>query len=340
VADQEHDREVSQIIRNIERAALNFQDKCILVTGGAGFLGSWVCDVLVSQGAEVVCVDNFASGHPDNIADVIDQENFKFIRHDISTPIQLEQKPDIVMHMASRASPLEFTKYPIQILKANTLGVWITLGIAKRNNARYLFTSTSEIYGDPAPENIPTREDYNGNVNPTGLRGCYDEAKRCGEAFVFAYHRQHGLDTRIVRVFNTYGPRLRTGDTYGRAISRFIDQALKEEPITVFGEGTQTRSFLYVADQVEGLLKMVALPELSGEVVNIGSQEEIQIIELAHLIKGLVDSASPIEHCSLPEDDPRRRCPDISKAIRLLGWRPRIELREGLKRTIDWYRSL
>ena len=244
------------------------------------------------------------------------------------------------MHMASRASPLEFTKYPIQILKANTLGIWIALGIAKKDKARFLFTSTSEIYGDPTGDNIPTKEDYNGNVNPIGLRGCYDEAKRCGEAFVFAYHRQHGLDTRVVRVFNTYGPRLRAGNTYGRAVSRFIDQALKREPITVFGDGTQTRSLLYVTDQIEGLLKAVGLPELSGEVINIGSQDEIKIIELAHMIKRLVNSDSPIKHLPLPSDDPSRRCPDITKAIKLLGWRPRTSLEVGLKKTIEWYRQI
>jgi len=332
--------EISKIVGNLDQANISFKDKRVLVTGGAGFLGSWTCDVLVAQGARVVCVDNFASGQQKNIASLLEQENFRFIRHDISTPIQLEEKFDMIMHLASRASPLEFTKHPIQILKSNTLGVWITLGIARRDQARFLFTSTSEIYGDPTGDNIPTKEDYNGNVNPIGLRGCYDEAKRCGEAFVFAYHRQHGLDTRVIRVFNTYGPRLKAGNTYGRAVSRFIDQALKGEPITVFGDGTQTRSFLYVTDQIEGLLRTVGRPGLSGQVINIGNQDEIQIIELALLIKKLTKSNSPIEYLPLPSDDPMRRCPDIAKAVKLLNWHPKTKLEDGLRRTIEWYRQV
>ena len=332
--------EISKIVGNLDQANISFKDKQVLVTGGAGFLGSWTCDVLVAQGARVVCIDNFASGQQENIASLLEKENFRFIRHDISTPIQLEEQFNVVMHLASRASPLEFTKHPIQILKSNTLGVWIALGIAKRDKARFLFTSTSEIYGDPTGDNIPTKEDYNGNVNPIGLRGCYDEAKRCGEAFIFAYHRQHGLDTRVVRIFNTYGPRLRAGDTYGRSVSRFVDQALKQEPITVFGDGTQTRSFLYVSDQVEGLLKAVGIPDLPGQVINIGSQDEIQIIELACLIKKLTNSPSPIEYLPLPSGDPRRRCPDITKAIQLLNWRPYIKLEDGLAKTIEWYRQI
>ena len=337
---QRFTEEITQIIEALNQANISFEDKYVLVTGGAGFLGSWTCEVLCFQGARVVCIDNFSSGYLYNITSLLEQDNFRLIRHDISTPIQLNERFDVVMHMASRASPLEFTKYPIQILKANTLGILNALGIAKKNKARFLFTSTSEIYGDPPEKNLPTKEDYNGNVNPIGLRGCYDEAKRCGEAFVFAYHRQHGLDTRVVRVFNTYGPRLRAGNTYGRAVSRFIDQALKREPITVFGDGTQTRSLLYVTDQIEGFLKAVGLPELSGEVINIGSQDEIKIIELAHMIKRLVNSDSPIKHLPLPSDDPSRRCPDITKAIKLLGWRPRTSLEVGLKKTIEWYRQI
>ncbi len=340
IMTQDFSEDVLKVIRNLGQSDICFEDKNVLVTGGAGFLGSWTCEVLVTQGAKVVCLDNFTSGHLDNLTHLLERENFKFVRHDISIPIQLEERFDVVMHMASRASPLEFTKYPIQILKANTLGVSVALGIAKKDKALFLFTSTSEIYGDPTNDHIPTREDYNGNVNPIGLRGCYDEAKRCGEAFVFAYHRQHCLDTRVVRVFNTYGPRLRAGDTYGRSVSRFMDQAIKHEPITVFGDGTQTRSFLYVADQIEGLLKAAGLPELSGEVINIGSQDEIRIIELAYLIKRLVASDSPIKHLPLPSDDPKRRCPDITKAIKLLGWHPRTSLEVGLTKTIEWYRQI
>jgi len=286
----------------------------------------------------VICIDNFASGSRENIAHLSMKKGFSLIEHDITEPIRFREKIDLVMHLASRASPLEFTNFPIQILKANTLGIWVSLGIAKQHKAKLLFTSTSEVYGDPAEGKIPTPESYNGNVNPTGLRGCYDEAKRCGEAFVMAYHRQHGLDTRIVRIFNTYGPRLRAGDTYGRVISRFMDQALRGQPITVFGDGSQTRPFLYVADQVDGLLRAAALPGLSGEIVNVGSQEEVRILELARLIKEMTESRSEIVHLPIPEDDPRRRCPDITKAVRLLGWHPSTELKEGLQYTIDWFK--
>ena len=330
---------IARIVRILDQANISFEDKRVLVTGGAGFLGSWTCEVLVSQGARVDCLDNFASGHPDNIANLLEQENFRLIRHDISTPIQLEERFDLIMHMASRASPLEFTKYPIQILKANTLGVWVALGIAKKNRSKFLYTSSSEIYGDPTPENIPTPEAYNGNVNPTGPRGCYDEAKRCGEAFVSAYHTEHGLDTRIVRVFNTYGPRMRSGDIYGRVVSRFMDQALHNQPITIFGEGTQTRSFLYATDQITGLLKAAHSSELTGEVVNIGSEEEIRIIELARIIKELTGSESTMEFHPMPPDDPRRRCPDIQRARELLSWEPTVSLKEGLKKTTKWFGS-
>ena len=332
-------KEIIGIIKNLDRANISFEDKRVLITGGAGFLGSWICDVLVSQDARVTCIDNFASGHPDNIAGLLGDENFSFIRHDISTPINLEEHLDLVIHMASRASPLEFAKYPIQILKANTLGIWVALGIAKKHRSRFLYTSSSEIYGDPTPENIPTPETYNGNVNPIGPRGCYDEAKRCGEAFVSAYYTEHGLDTRIVRIFNTYGPKMRSGDIYGRVVSRFVDQALHKQPITIFGEGTQTRSFLYVTDQVTGLLKVAHSPESTGTVVNIGSDREIQIIELAAMIKEITGSQSALEFYPLPPDDPKRRCPDIQRAKNLLKWRPTVNLREGLEETINWFEN-
>ena len=330
-------QKIEQINKSLSRVGVTYEGKRVLITGGAGFLGSWICDVLVRQNAEVICVDNFSSGHIKNIAHLSQKKNFQLFDHDITKPIRFDEKIDIVMHLASRASPLEFTKFPIQILKANTLGIWVALGIAKEHKAKFLFTSTSEVYGNPTEGNIPTPETYNGNVNPTGLRGCYDEAKRCGEAFVMAYHRQHGLDTRIVRIFNTYGPRLRAGDTYGRAISRFIDQALKDEPITVFGNGTQTRSFLYVTDQVDGILRAAALADLSGQIVNIGSQEEIKILELAMLITKLTNSNSSIVHLPLLEDDPKKRCPQITKAAKLLGWVPTVKLEDGLRDTIKWF---
>ncbi|MBI5253766.1 MAG: SDR family oxidoreductase [Euryarchaeota archaeon] len=320
---------------DLKKEGISFEGKNVLVTGGAGFLGSWICDVLVHQGAKVTCVDNFASG----LAKNIEHLKIKFIEHDISKPIEFDEKFDLVMHLASRASPFEFARYPIQILKANTLGIWVALGIAKKHKARFLYTSTSEIYGDPDPRFIPTPESYNGNVNPTGPRSCYDEAKRAGEAFVKAYELQHGMDTRIVRIFNTYGPRMRAGDIYGRVVSRFIEQALSGKPITVFGGGSQTRSFTYVTDEIEGILRLAALDEAEGEVVNIGSDKETSILELAKMIKKLTNSPSEIVFQPLPKDDPRRRCPDITKAKKLLKWKPGVSLEEGLRKTIAWYEA-
>lgn len=331
------EKEISRILRHLKNDDISFEDQRVLITGGAGFLGSWICDVLVGQGAKVTCLDNFLSGRIANIRHLLGYENFKFIEHDISRPIFLDEKFDLVMHLASRASPLEFDKFPIQILKANTIGTWIALGIAKRCEARFLFASTSEVYGDA--EIIPTPESYNGNVSPLGIRGCYDESKRCGEAFVMAYHRQHGLDTRIVRIFNTYGPRMRAEGYYGRVIPRFITQALNDKPLTVFGDGKQTRSFTYVTDEVEGILRLAGLKGLSGEVINIGNDRETRIIDLAKLIIKLTNSTSTIEFHPLPEGDPRRRCPEISKAKRLLKWEPKVVLEEGLRRTIEWFKK-
>jgi UDP-glucuronate decarboxylase len=314
------------------------EDKEILITGGAGFLGSYMCETLVESNAKVTCLDNLASGLTSNIGPLKDNENFRFIKHDISKPINFENKFDLVMHMASRAAPFEFEKYPIQILKANTLGIWIALGIAKKHNARFVYTSTSEIYGNPDPKFVPTPETYNGNVNPIGPRSCYDEAKRAGEAFVIAYKHEHGMDTRMARIFNTYGPRMRADDIYGRAVPRFIDQALKGEDITVFGDGSQTRSFTYVSDQIEGLLRLAALDRAEGEVINIGNNKETNILELAELIKKLTNSSSEITFHPLPEDDPQRRCPNISKAEEILGWGAKVSLEEGLKNTIEWFK--
>ncbi|MEE8168724.1 MAG: UDP-glucuronic acid decarboxylase family protein [Candidatus Hydrothermarchaeales archaeon] len=332
------DEDISAIVEALNKDNLSFEGRKVLITGGAGFLGSWICNVLVEHNAKVTCIDNLASGRSKNIAGLRGKENFEFIEHDISRPIELDKKFDIVMHLASRASPFEFEKHPIQILKANTLGIWIALGIAKKHSARFLYTSTSEIYGDADPRFIPTSESYNGNVNPVGPRSCYDEAKRAGESFVKAYELQHGLDTRIVRIFNTYGPLMRAGDIYGRAVPRFIDQALKGEPITVFGNGTQTRSFTYVTDEVEGILKLAAIDEAESEVVNLGSDKETNILDLAKLIKELTNSRSEITFYPLPKDDPKRRCPDITKAKRLLDWKPRVPLKEGLKSTIEWFK--
>jgi|Deesub1362A_J573_1020465.scaffolds.fasta_scaffold04261_3 UDP-glucuronate decarboxylase len=332
------EKDVDVIVKELEKGNVSFEDSRVLVTGGAGFLGSWICDVLVKQGAEVTCLDNFSSGLRSNIEHLMDKENFTFVEHDISKPIFFDKHFDLVMHLASRASPFEFEKFPIQILKANTLGIWVALGIAKKHRARFLYASTSEVYGNPPASFIPTPETYNGNVNPVGPRSCYDEAKRAGEAFVMAYRLEHGLDTRIARIFNTYGPRMRAGDIYGRVVPRFIEQALNNKPITVFGDGSQTRSFTYVTDEVEGLLRLAGIDGLGGEVVNIGNNRETTILELAQLVKNLCSSDSEIVFMPLPKDDPRRRCPDISKAKKLLKWEPRVSLKEGLKKTIEWFK--
>lgn len=296
-----------------------------------------MCDVLVRQGAEVICLDNLSSGLKSNISHLMNLDKFQFIEHDISEPISLDKELDLVIHMASRASPFEFEYYPIEILKANTIGLMVSLEMARESNARLLYTSTSETYGNP--EIVPTPEVYRGNVNAIGPRGCYDEAKRCGEAYVMAYKTQYNLDVRIARIFNTYGPRMRFDGIYGRAIPRFIDQALHNKPITVFGDGSQTRSFCYVTDQVEGLLKLAEQTRANGLVVNIGNEQETTIIELANRVLELTGSNSEISYSPLPEDDPLRRRPDISRAKELLGWAPRVSLDEGLAKTIEWFNS-
>lgn len=315
----------------------SFEDQTVLVTGGAGFLGSWMCEVLVAQNAKVICLDNLASGKEENINHLKNNENFSFLQHDISQPIELGTKVDFILHMASRASPLEFQQFPIQIMKANTLGTWIALGIAKKNKARLLFTSTSEIYGES--QIIPTPETYHGNVNTLGIRGCYDEAKRAGEATCMAYLRQHDVDVRIVRIFNTYGPRMRADGFYGRVVPRFIVQALHNKSITIFGDGSQTRSFCYVTDQIEGLLRFLAKDNLKGQVINIGNPIELSIADLAGLIKKITGSISNLQYFPLPQDDPHRRCPVITKAHDLLGWSPKIDLETGLKKTIHYMNS-
>ena len=331
------DKDVKEIIKNL--GDIRFEDKVILITGGAGFLGSWLCDVLVEQGARVICVDNLSSGLESNISHLLNEDNFKFIRHDVSEPLKLdEKKVDLIMHLASRASPLEFDKYPIEIIRANTLGTMNMLELARKYNARFLFTSTSEVYGDAKV--IPTPETYNGDVNPVGVRSCYDESKRCGEALCMAYLRQYGLDVRIARTFNTYGSRMRADGVYGRVIPRFITQALNNKPITIFGDGKQTRSFCYVTDQIEGLLRLAWFDECKGEVVNIGNPNEITILELAEIIKKIANSKSEIKFYPPMPDDPRRRCPDISKAKKILNWTPKVELEDGLKRTVEWFREV
>lgn len=329
-------QDIISIIDNIDN---KFENLNILVTGGAGFLGSWLCDVLVKLNANVLCIDNLSSGLTENINHLMENDNFTFVNHDITTPYFPKHNLDMIFHLASRASPFEFAQYPIQILKANTLGTLIALGLTKKYNATLLYASTSEIYGNPNDANIPTSENYFGNVNPIGPRSCYDESKRAGEAFTMAYLLQHDLNIRIVRIFNTYGPRMRPGAIYGRVIPNFITQALNGQDITIFGDGTQTRSFIYVTDEIEGILKTASLPECKGQVINLGSNQEITILELATKIRELINSESQITFNPLPIDDPQRRCPDISKARSLLGWIPKVTLDIGLKNTVKWYNS-
>lgn len=344
--------DIDEVINRLKKDNITFQDKVVLITGGAGFLGSWICDVLVKQGAYCICVDNLCSGVSKNIAHLMKKDNFRFINHDISKPIFFGlthhpsgicvgdiQKIDIIMHLASRASPFEFKDHPISIIKSNTLGTMIALGIAKAHNALFFYTSTSEIYGNPPDEWVPTPETYFGNVNTVGPRSCYDESKRAGEAIIKAYELQHDVKTKIVRIFNTSGPRIRYGPQFGRVIPNFIHQALTNEDITVFGDGSQTRSFTYVVDEIEGLLKVVYKDEALGEVINIGSNKEFTILELAELIVKITNSKSKIVFKPLPIDDPVRRCADLTKAREILNWEPTTSLEEALKKTIAWFKD-
>ena len=309
----------------------------IVITGGAGFLGSHLCDNLLATGNEVICLDNLSTGSIKNISHLMGHERFHFIRHDVTEYIFISQKVDAVMHFASPASPRDYLELPIQTLKVGALGTHKTLGLAKKEQARFLMASTSEAYGDPLVN--PQPEDYWGNVNPIGVRGVYDEAKRFAEALVMAYHRYHGMDTRIARIFNTYGPRMRPHD--GRVVSNFIVQALEGIPLTVYGKGDQTRSFCFVEDEVAGLAKLLMAPN-SVDIhhpVNIGNPQELTVLEIAEKIISLTGSSSRIVHEPLPEDDPRVRRPDITRAHRLLDWTPQIDLEEGLGRTIEYFRS-
>ncbi len=304
-----------------------------LITGGAGFIGSHLCDRFLAEGHEVICMDNFITGSPDNIAHLIGHERFHFIHHDVTNFIYVEGPLDYVLHFASPASPVDYLKYPIQTLKVGALGTHKALGLAKAKGARFLLASTSEVYGDPLVH--PQPEDYWGNVNPVGLRGVYDEAKRFAEAMTMAYHRYHGVDVRIVRIFNSYGPRMRLDD--GRALPTFMTQALKGEPITVYGDGSQTRSFQYIDDLVEGIYRLL-MSDYVGPV-NIGNPEEISILEFAKEIIELTGSKSEIVFKPLPADDPKVRQPDISLARRVLGWEPKVSRREGLRRTLEYFKQ-
>ena len=305
-----------------------------LITGGAGFIGSHLCERFLALGHEVVCVDNVITGTLGNVEHLRHHDRFEFIRHDVSHPLDVGDGPiDNVLHFASPASPVDYLQYPIQTLKVGSLGTHNTLGLAKLKKARYLLASTSEVYGDP--QEHPQREEYWGHVNCVGTRGCYDEAKRFAEAMVMAYHRAHGVDTRIVRIFNTYGERMRLDD--GRALPNFMGQALRGEPITVYGDGSQTRSFCYVSDLVDGIEKLLFTD--SHEPVNLGNPDEVTILEFAREILELSGSKSPIVLKPLPQDDPKVRKPDISRARALLGWQPRVGRRDGLQRTLRYFQN-
>ena len=304
-----------------------------LITGGAGFLGSHLCELFLSRGHQVICMDNLITGSPVNIQHLIGRDGFTFVKYDVTNYIHCDGPLDYVLHFASPASPIDYLEKPIQTLKVGSLGTHKTLGVAKDRKARYLLASTSEVYGDPLIH--PQKEDYWGNVNPVGPRGVYDEAKRFAEAMTMAYHRFHGVDTRIVRIFNTYGSRMRLTD--GRAIPTFIRQALRGEPLTMYGDGSQTRSFTYVSDLIEGIWRLMHAPV--NDPVNIGNPREMTLLELAKHVLRATGSRSEIVFRPLPTDDPKVRQPDIGRARRLLGWQPTIELEEGLARTVEWYRN-
>jgi len=304
-----------------------------LITGGAGFIGSHLCDLFLAEGHEVICMDNFITGSPDNIAHLIGNPQFHLIRHDVSTFVYVPGSLDYILHFASPASPADYLKLPIQTLKVGALGTHNLLGLAKAKQARFLLASTSEVYGDPLIH--PQDEEYWGNVNPVGLRGVYDEAKRFAEAMTMAYQRYHAVETRICRIFNTYGPRMRLND--GRALPTFMSQALRGDPITVYGDGSQTRSFCYVDDLVQGIHRL--LVSAVDEPVNLGNPDEISIRDFAYEVRDLTGSNSEIIFRPLPEDDPKVRRPDITKAYRLLGWKPKVSRDEGLRRTVSFFET-
>ncbi len=305
----------------------------ILLTGGAGFIGSHLAERLLDSGHQVICMDNLITGRMENIAHLAENPDFEFIKHDVTEYIIVEGKVDYVLHFASPASPVDYLNYPIETLKVGSLGTHNSLGVAKAHGAKFLLASTSEVYGDPLVN--PQPETYWGNVNPIGPRGVYDEAKRFAEAITLAYHRSHGIDTKIVRIFNTYGERMRHHD--GRVVPNFIDQALKNEPMTVYGDGSQTRSFCYVSDLVDGLLKL--LDSDLNEPVNLGNPNEVSILDFARKIKEITGCGGEIVFKDLPTDDPKVRRPDISKAKEKLGWEPVVGLNRGLERTIKWFKE-
>ena len=304
-----------------------------VITGGAGFLGSHLCELMLAKGWDVLCLDNLITGSDSNISHLLSHPQFRFGRQDVSRYIEVPGPVEAVLHFASPASPPDYLKMPIQTMKVGALGTHNALGLALAKKSKFLLASTSECYGDP--EVSPQPETYWGRVNPIGPRGVYDESKRFAEALTMAYHRYHGVDTRIVRIFNTYGPRMRLND--GRALPNFLYQALTGEPITVYGDGKQTRSFCYVSDLLDGIYRLLESDE--HDPVNIGNPHEITILEFAERVRALVGSKEPIVFRPLPQDDPKRRCPDISKARRILKWEPKIQLEKGLKLTYDYFRK-
>ena len=302
----------------------------IVITGGSGFVGSYLCERLINDGHDLIVVDNLLTGSTENIRDLMDNENFSFIEHDVQNHIEIENKVDYVLHFASAASPKAYTEHPVNTLKAGSIGTLNTLGLAKKHNSQYLLASTSEVYGDPLIS--PQNEEYWGNVNPNGERSMYDEAKRFAEAAVATYSRSYDIKAKIVRIFNTYGPRMQLND--GRVVTNFIFQALQDNNITIYGDGSQTRSFSYVEDTVDGIISLMHSNEY--DVFNIGNPNEITVLELAQKIIELTNSKSEIVFKSLPSDDPKQRKPDISKAKSKLGWEPKVNLEDGLIKTIDW----
>jgi len=302
----------------------------IVITGGSGFVGSYLCEKLINDGHKIIVIDNLLTGSTENINNLIDNENFSFIEHDVQDHIEIEDKVDYVLHFASAASPKAYTEHPVNTLKAGSVGTINTLGLAKKHSAEYLLASTSEVYGDPLIS--PQNEEYWGNVNPNGERSMYDEAKRFAEAAVATYSRSYDLKTKIVRIFNTYGPRMQLND--GRVVTNFIVQALRNENITIYGDGTQTRSFSYVEDTVAGIISLMNSTEY--DVFNIGNPNEMTVGQLAEKIIKLTDSTSEIKYLELPNDDPKQRKPDITKAKTKLNWEPKVSLEEGLTKTITW----
>jgi dTDP-glucose 4,6-dehydratase len=308
--------------------------KTALVTGGAGFIGSHLCDALLSDGLSVICVDNLITGSESNIQEAKKNPQFTFVNADVSEAVVIDQKVDFIFHFASPASVIDYQKFPEETARVNSIGTINMLTLAQKNNARFLLASTSEVYGDPKEH--PQKETYWGNVNPNGVRACYDESKRFAEAMTMVYQRKYNLDVRVVRIFNTYGPRMRKTD--GRVVSNLINQALEGKSLTVYGNGAQTRSFCFVSDLVAGIMKLMFVDKAAGEVINIGNPEEYTMVDLAQKIKELTQATSEVVFEPLPTDDPTKRKPDITKATTVLDWKPEVALHEGLEKTIAYYR--